>query len=36
MFLEDGGEVIPIGCGVKKGVFPSFGVKKAAHGIELT
>ncbi len=36
VFFEDSGEVIPIGCGVEKRVFPSFGVEKAAHGIELT
>ena len=35
VFLEDSGEVIPIGCGVEKRVFSSFGVEKAAHGIEL-
>ena len=34
VLFEDSGEVIPIGCGVEKRVFPSFGVEKAAHGIE--
>jgi hypothetical protein len=36
VLLEDGSEVIAVGGSVQKGVFPSFGVEKAAHGIELT
>ena len=36
VFLEDSGEVSPIGSCVEESVFPSFGVEKAAHGIELT
>ncbi len=36
VLFEDGGEVVSIGGRVKKRVFSSFGVEKAAHGIELT
>ncbi len=35
MFFEDGQQKIAIGCGVEKGMLPSFCVKKAAHCIEL-
>ena len=36
MFFEDGGEIDSVGRRIEERVFPSFCVKKAAHGIELT
>ncbi len=36
MLLEDRREVVSIGGRVEKRVFSSFGVEKAAHGIEFT
>jgi hypothetical protein len=36
VFLEDGGEVYSVGGSIEEGMFSSFRVKKAAHGIELT
>ena len=34
VLLEDGGEVVSIGSGIEERMFASFGVIKAAHGIE--
>ena len=36
MFLENSREVVSIRWGVEEGVFSSFCVEEAAHGIELT
>ena len=36
MLLENSREVVAIRCGVLEGVFSSFCVEEAAHGIELT
>lgn len=36
VFFEDGGEIISFGGGIEKGVFASFRIEKAAHGIEFT
>ncbi|MFN9411341.1 MAG: hypothetical protein ACK57V_03050, partial [Pirellula sp.] len=36
VFLENSREVVSIRWGVEEGVFSSFCVEEAAHGIELT
>ncbi len=36
MVFEDRRQIVAVSRGVEKFVFPSFGVEKAAHGIEFT